>query len=234
MNHRLRLVVGTIAVIAAVLLGYYVITVVQVWRAARHDGARPAQAIIVLGAAQYNGRPSSVFRARLDHAADLYKRGIAPLVVVTGGKIPSDQFTEAGAGADYLHTRGVSDEAILRETTSRNSWESLRASARFLKARDVKRVVLVSDPFHSLRVRLIAEELGFDATTSPTQTSPISGFSEWMRIFGEGLRVAAGRIFGFGRLDRATRVRALIPPASGSSPNSSAQFREMGSGPGTH
>jgi uncharacterized SAM-binding protein YcdF (DUF218 family) len=163
----------------------------------------------VLGAAQYNGRPSSVFRARLDHAADLYMRGIAPLVVVTGGKIPGDQFTEAGAGADYLHTRGVKDEAILRETTSRNSWESLRASARFLKARDVKRVVLVSDPFHSLRVRLIAEELGFDATTSPTQTSPISGFSEWMRIFGEGLRVAAGRIFGFGRLDRATRVRAL-------------------------
>lgn len=209
MNHRLRLVVGTVAVIAAVLVGYYVINVVQVWRAARHDGARPAQAIIVLGAAQYNGRPSPVFRARLDHAADLYAEGIAPLVVVTGGKILGDTFTEAGAGADYLHSRGIPDDAILRETTSRNSWESLRASARFLKARGVERVVLVSDPFHSLRVRLIADEIGFDATTSPTRTSPISGFTEWRRIFGEGLRVAAGRIFGFGRLDRATRVRSL-------------------------
>lgn len=209
MNHRLRLVVGTVAVIAAVLVGYYVINVVQVWRAARHDGARPAQAIIVLGAAQYNGRPSPVFRARLDHAAELYAEGIAPLVVVTGGKIPGDTFTEAGAGADYLHSRGIPDDAILRETTSRNSWESLRASARFLKGRGVERVVLVSDPFHSLRVRLIADEIGFDATTSPTRTSPISGFTEWRRIFGEGLRVAAGRIFGFGRLDRATRVRSL-------------------------
>lgn len=209
MSSRLRLVIGTVAVIAAVLVGYYVITVVQVWRAARHDGARPAQAIIVLGAAQYNGRPSPVFRARLDHAADLYAQGIAPTIVVTGGKIPGDIYTEAGAGADYLHSRGVPDEAILRETTSRNSWESLRASARFLKTRDIKRVVLVSDPFHSLRVRLIADELGFDASTSPTHTSPISGFSEWRRMFGEGLRVAAGRIFGFGRLDRATRVRSL-------------------------
>jgi len=208
-NPRLRLVVGAVAVVAAVLLGYYVITVYQVWRAARHDGARSSQAIIVLGAAQYNGKPSPVFKARLDHAADLYKQGIAPLVVVTGGKLPGDEFTEAGAGAEYLHTRGIPDDAILRETTSRNSWESLRASARFLKARGVTRVVLVSDPFHSLRIRLIAEENGLDAVTSPTETSPIHGLAEWRRFFGEGLRVAAGRIFGFGRLDRATHQAAL-------------------------
>jgi len=208
-SPRLRLVVGAVAVVAAVLLGYYVVTVYQVWRAARHDGARKSQAIIVLGAAQYNGKPSPVFKARLDHTADLYRQGIAPLVVVTGGKIPGDQFTEAGAGAAYLHARGIPDDAILRETTSRNSWESLRASARFLKARGVTRVVLVSDPFHSLRIRLIAEEIGFDAVTSPTTTSPIHGLAEWRRFFGEGLRVAAGRIFGFGRLDRATRQAAI-------------------------
>jgi uncharacterized SAM-binding protein YcdF (DUF218 family) len=208
-SPRLRLVVGAVAVVAAVLLGYYVVTVYQVWRAARHDGARASQAIIVLGAAQYNGKPSPVFKARLDHTVDLYRQGIAPLVVVTGGKIPGDQFTEAGAGAAYLHARGIPDDAILRETTSRNSWESLRASARFLKARGVTRVVLVSDPFHSLRIRLIAEEIGFDAVTSPTTTSPIHGLAEWRRFFGEGLRVAAGRIFGFGRLDRATRQAAI-------------------------
>jgi uncharacterized SAM-binding protein YcdF (DUF218 family) len=208
-NSRLRLVIGAVAVVAAVLIGYYVITVYQVWHAARHDGARRSQAIIVLGAAQYNGDPSPVFQARLDHAADLYKEGIAPVIVVTGGKLPGDEFTEGGVGADYLHTRGIPDDAILRETTSRNSWESLRASARFLQNRGITRVVLVSDPFHSLRIRLIAEEIGFDAVTSPTETSPIDGLAEWRRIFGEGLRVAAGRIFGFGRLDRATRRGAL-------------------------
>ena len=201
--------VGAVVIVAVVLFGYYVITVYQVWRAARHDGARPSQAIIVLGAAQYNGTPSPVFRARLDHAAALYEQGIAPMIVVTGGKIAGDEFTEAGAGADYLHTLGIPDDAILRETTSRNSWESLRASARFLKGRGITRVVLVSDPFHSLRIRLIAEEIGFDAVTSPTETSPIHGLAEWRRFFGEGLRVAAGRIFGFGRLDRATRKAAL-------------------------
>ena len=201
--------VGAVVIVAVVLFGYYVVTVYQVWRAARHDGARPSQAIIVLGAAQYNGTPSPVFRARLDHAAVLYKQGIAPMIVVTGGKIAGDEFTEAGAGADYLHTLGIPDDAILRETTSRNSWESLRASARFLKGRGITRVVLVSDPFHSLRIRLIAEEIGFDAVTSPTETSPIHGLAEWRRFFGEGLRVAAGRIFGFGRLDRATREAAL-------------------------
>ena len=209
MNPRLRLVLGAVAVVVAILLGYYVITVYQVWRAARSDGARKSEAIIVLGAAQYNGTPSPVFRARLDHAADLYHAGIAPVIVVTGGKLPGDEFTEAGAGADYLHTRGVPDEAILRETTSRNSWESLRASARFLQNRGITRVVLVSDPFHSLRIRLIAEEIGFDAVTSPTDSSPIHGLAEWRRFFGEGLRVAAGRIFGFGRLDRATRQRSM-------------------------
>ena len=121
MNPRVRLVVGAVGVVAVVLVGYYVITVYQVWRAARQDGARESQAIIVLGAAQYNGKPSPVFKARLDHAADLYEHGIAPMIVVTGGKIPGDEFTEAGVGADYLHTLGIPDDAILRETTSRNS-----------------------------------------------------------------------------------------------------------------
>jgi uncharacterized SAM-binding protein YcdF (DUF218 family) len=189
-------------VLLAVLavLVYYLFTVFQVWRAAASDDTRHSQALIVLGAAQYNGRPSAVYRARLDHAADLYRRGVAPVVVVTGGSQPGDRFTEAGAGADYLHTKGVPDTAILRETTGRSSWESLAASARFLQSRDVRRIVLVSDPFHSLRIRLIASELGFDAVTSPTRTSPITGFDEWGRFFGEALRVAVGRIFGFGRL----------------------------------
>lgn len=198
-------------VFALLLVGYYVITVIQVWRAAESDDQRRSQAIIVLGAAQYDGTPSSVFQARLDHAVDLYEDQVAPLIVVTGGKQHGDRFTEAAAGAGYLHRNGVPDSAILRETTSRNSWESLAASARFLADREIKRVVLVSDPFHSLRIELIAKELGFDPVTSPTRTSPISGLHAWLRYASEAVRVAAGRIFGFGSLARASRVGKLVP-----------------------
>ena len=212
MTPLVRRSLVALAVVVAVLFGYYVVTVVEVWRAARSDDTRSSDAIVVLGAAQYDGRPSAVFRARLDHASDLYREGVAPLVVVTGGKQAGDRFTEAGAGADYLLAHGVPDAAILRETTSRNSWESLRASARFLFGRGVRRVVLVSDPFHSLRIRLTADEIGFDAVTSPTRTSPIRGTSEWRRFLGEGLRVAVGRIFGFGRTTRLRESRVGLGP----------------------
>jgi uncharacterized SAM-binding protein YcdF (DUF218 family) len=209
-NRKLVRRVGLIVLLAALL--YYVVTLVQVWWAARGDDTRRSEAIVVLGAAQYNGRPSTVFKARLDHAAELYDDHVAPLIVVTGGKLIGDQFTEATSGANYLHGKGVPDAAILRETTSRTSWESLSAAARVLQNRGEKEVVLVSDPFHALRIRSIANELGLDAVTSPTRTSPISGLDEWRRFMSEALRVAAGRIVGFGRLARGTdRVGRLVP-----------------------
>jgi uncharacterized SAM-binding protein YcdF (DUF218 family) len=209
-NWKIVRRVGMVVLLAALL--YYIVTFVQVWWAARGDDTRRSEAIVVLGAAQFNGRPSAVFKARLDHAANLYRRGVAPTVVVTGGKQTGDQFTEATSGADYLHGKGVPDAAILRETTSRTSWESLSAAARVLQNRGEKTVVLVSDPFHSLRIRSIAGELGLDAVTSPTRSSPISGFEEWQRYLSEALRVAVGRIVGFGRLARGTnRVGRLVP-----------------------
>jgi uncharacterized SAM-binding protein YcdF (DUF218 family) len=209
-NWRIIRRIGLVVLLAALL--YYVVTFVQVWWAARNDDARRSDAIVVLGAAQFNGRPSAVFRARLDHAADLYRQRVAPTIVVTGGKQAGDQFTEATSGANYLHGKGVPDAAILRETTSRSSWESLSAAARVLRNRGERKVVLVSDPFHSLRIRSIAGELHLDAVTSPTRSSPISGFDEWRRYLSEALRVAAGRIFGFGRLARGTdRVGRLVP-----------------------
>jgi uncharacterized SAM-binding protein YcdF (DUF218 family) len=209
-NWKLARRIGLVVLLAAVL--YYVVTFVQVWWAARHDDTRRSDAIVVLGAAQYNGRPTEVFEARLDHAADLYHDRVAPLIVVTGGKQTGDMFTEATSGANYLHEKGIPDQAILRETTSRSSWESLSAAARVLQNRDAKEVVLVSDPFHALRIRSIANELGLDAVTSPTRTSPISGFDEWRRFMSESLGVAAGRLVGFGRLDRGTdRVGRLVP-----------------------
>jgi uncharacterized SAM-binding protein YcdF (DUF218 family) len=194
-----------------VLLTYLSIVFVQVWLAARRDDARPADAIVVLGAAQFDGRASKILAARLDHAIGLYKRGIAPIVVVTGGKQPGDRFTEASVGASYLAARGVPERAILRETTGRTSWQSLAAAARFLKARHLGSVVLVSDPYHSARIEDLAHDVGLKAATSPTRTSPIKGAGEWRRFVTETIRVAAGRIFGYGRLDRHRQVEKLVP-----------------------
>jgi uncharacterized SAM-binding protein YcdF (DUF218 family) len=210
-KRLLKLAIRVVVVLVGIIFVYLAVTFVQVWMAARRDGARPSQAIIVLGAAQYNGSPSPVLAARLDHAIDLYREHIAPVIVVTGGRQPGDQYTEAGASADYLHEHGVEERAILRETTSRTSWESLEAAARFLSSRDIIRVVLVSDPYHSKRISAIAHDVGLDAVTSPTRTSPIKGFAALKRMWGETLRVAAGQIFGYARLDRHREITKLVP-----------------------
>jgi uncharacterized SAM-binding protein YcdF (DUF218 family) len=195
----------------AVVFLYLCVTFVTVYMAAHRDDAKKSDAIIVLGAAQFDGRPSKVLQARLDHAIDLYRRGIAPTIVVTGGKQPGDRFTEAGASANYLHAHGIPESAILRETNGRSSWQSLAAAARFLKARGLTHVVLVSDPYHSARIDDIANAVGLHAVSSPTRTSPIKGAGEWRRMLTETFRVAAGRIFGYGLLDRHRGVEKLVP-----------------------
>lgn len=195
----------------AVVFIYLSVIFVQVWMAARRDDARTADAIVVMGAAQFDGRPSKILQARLDHALDLYNRGIAKTVVVTGGKLPADRFTEAESGAAYLAQKGVPESAILRENEGRTSWQSLSAVANSLKAREQGDVVLVTDPYHSARVEDIAHELDLRAATSPTKTSPIKGAGEWRRFFTETVRIAAGKIFGYGRLDRHRQVENLVP-----------------------
>jgi uncharacterized SAM-binding protein YcdF (DUF218 family) len=187
------------AVVLTVLIVYLGVTFVQVWLASRRDDAHKAQAIVVFGAAQYNGRPSAVLRARLDHAAALYKQGVSPVVVVTGGRQPGDRFTEATASANYLYTKGVPDADILREVSGHSSWQSLAAAAAFLKARHINDVILVSDPFHSLRITNMAAELGLSASASPTRTSPIGGFSATEYMGRETVAVALGRVVGFRR-----------------------------------
>lgn len=207
----LRWTVRITAVVVALLLVYFGVTFVQVWRAANRDEARPADAIVVFGAAQYDGRPSAVLRARLDHAADLYRNDVAASVVVTGGNRPGDRATEASTSAAYLKRYGVPEEALLREVSGRNSWQSLASAANFLKQRGMRRVVLVSDPFHSARVEAMAEELGLEAYTSPTRTSPIRGWSETRHLVRESVAVGLGRIVGFRRLvgldEQVDRVR---------------------------
>ena len=128
---------------------------------------------------------------------------------MTGGGQPGDRFTEATASANYLHTKGVPDEAILREATGRTSWQSLAASARFLRQRGIHDVVLVSDPFHAARIHGIASELGLVAATSPTRTSPIKGVSEFRHMVTETAQVAVARVIGFRRLVRFEQRLAI-------------------------
>jgi uncharacterized SAM-binding protein YcdF (DUF218 family) len=208
-------VITRVARVALVLLlivvGYFVVTFGQVWWASRRDDRTPTQAIVVLGAAQYNGRPSAVLAARLDHAYTLWRDKVAPTIVVTGGRIAGDPYTEAGVGATYLLRRGVPDADVLRETQGRNSWESLAASARFLRDRGITHVTLVSDPFHDARIAGIASELGLDAHVSPTRDSPIRGAAVWRRLANETVRVGIGRILGYRSLTRIERAGHLVP-----------------------
>jgi uncharacterized SAM-binding protein YcdF (DUF218 family) len=182
---------------------YLGITFVQVWQASRRDDARSAEAIVVFGAAQYNGRPSPVLKARLDHAADLYEKDVAPTIVVTGGQAKGDDspFNEANVSARYLmDVREVPDEALLLETASENSWQQMASAANELRKRGKEQVVLVTDPFHAARVQAMADELGLDSHVSPTRTSPIAGNRELKHFARETVAVAAGRVVGFRRL----------------------------------
>ena len=189
---------STFAVLLVV--AYVTVTFVQVWSATHRDDAQPADAIVVLGAAQYDGRPSPVLRARLDHVADLYRQDIAPLVVVTGGGREGDRFTEAEASAAYLSDQGVPGGVVERETTGATSYESLAATARFLREREIRDVVLVSDPFHAYRIRQISREVGMHAVVSPTPTSAVSGPARWRHLLKETAGVSLGRLIGYRRL----------------------------------
>jgi vancomycin permeability regulator SanA len=202
------------ALVVAGLLLYLAVTFVQVWRASRRDEARRAEAVVVFGAAQYNGRPSPVLRARLDHAVELFERGFADRVVVTGGRRPGDRFTEATASARYLSLKGISDRSILRVVSGTNSWQSLASAANELKKRGMTDVLLVSDGFHNARITAMAKELGLAAHASPSPTSPISGAEKLPYLGRETVAVAAGRVLGFHRvagIDRTvTRVRTEV------------------------
>lgn len=202
----IRLALKITAVVMLAVMAYLAFSFVQVWSTARGDHARKAQAIVVFGAAQYQGRPSPVLAARLDHALDLYRAKLAPKIVVTGGRQEGDVSTEASASAGYLMARGVPDADILREVSGRSSWQSLAAVTAFLAARQIEDVLLVSDPFHSYRIKAMAGELGLAAATSPTRTSPIEGLTEVRYMAREAVAVAIGRVVGYRRQARINVV----------------------------
>ena len=199
----------------ALLVLYFGITFLQVWSASRSDHAHKAQAIVVLGAAQYNGRPSPVLEARLQHALELWQRGIAPKIVTTGGNRPGDRYTEASTGASYLLRHGVPESAIELETQGASSWESLAAAARFLRKEGITDVVLVTSPWHALRTEKIADEVGLHGRASPAPDHETFG-KRLYHLGRETLAVGVGRVVGHRRLVDLSPRRAEESSALGS------------------
>lgn len=169
-----RVLVGLLVLV----LAYFAVSTTMVARWMGKDERPRVDAIVVLGAAQYDGRPSAIYQARLEHALDLWSGGVAPLLVFTGGKEPGDRFTEGGSGARWAMERGVPADAVLVEEHSRTTYQNLAGAKRALERRDPgggrPRVVVVSDPFHMFRAVRQADDLGMDAYPSPTRTSPLS------------------------------------------------------------
>ena len=199
-----RRFIGIVTVVSLLAVTYYAVSLFQVWSTGRNQSVSPADAIVVMGAAQYDGRPSPQLQARLDHALALWEFGVAPTVIVTGGNQPGDRFTEAESSRRYLVDKGVPDAAILSEDTGRSSWQSIKAVVEISRSRGIGRLILVSDPFHSLRIKLMVEELGLRATTSSTGTSPVRGSQALMRHLEEAAGVALGRIIGFEQVEFLT------------------------------
>jgi uncharacterized SAM-binding protein YcdF (DUF218 family) len=165
----LVLVLAAFAIGAGALVGY---TTYRIWEVGQHDNRRHVDAIVVLGAAQYNGRPTAVLAARLDHAIDLYNQGYAPYLVMTGGKMAGDRTTEAATGRDYARARGVPESAILAEDEGRTTRESIHNVRVLFDAHGLRTALFVSDRSHMLRVLRLAEDEGIEAWGSPTETSP--------------------------------------------------------------
>lgn len=156
------LVLGTLIVVG--------VTATSIWWVARGDDRTPTDAILVLGASQFDGRPSSVLEARLEQAKKLYEQGVAPVVVTVGGGRPGDRFTEADAGAAYLRERGVDEVVAVPE--GGDTLQSIRAADELFEERGWDSVTVVTDPWHILRSRAMARDVGLDVHTSPTRAGP--------------------------------------------------------------
>jgi uncharacterized SAM-binding protein YcdF (DUF218 family) len=161
---RVALLLAAVLFVTAALWSRWVY--LQISRYSHEDQAAPADAIAVLGAAEYDGRPSPVYRARLDHALDLYRRGIAPLIITVGGP-GGDQYTEGSVGAQYLISMGVPEEDVIAETHSRDTEQSAHTIAVIARANGIRRLIVVSDPTHMFRVHTLCAADGLDVLTSP-------------------------------------------------------------------
>jgi uncharacterized SAM-binding protein YcdF (DUF218 family) len=196
----LRLLFRLVRYLLIAVVVYLGVTAFQVWRTGQRYEPHAAGAIVVMGAAQYDGVPSPDLRARLDQAGLLWHQRYSSTIMVTGSKEPGDTFTEAQASAHYLVTMGVPAADIL-QAGGRNSWDNLADAAPTLIARGDTTVLVVTDKFHEARSLAIASSVGLTPSPTPTQTSPISGLGAVPYYAKETVGVAVGRIIGFDNLD---------------------------------
>ncbi len=202
-----------VGLLLSISLLYGCVNLAQVWWVGRSDQARAVDAIVVLGVAQYDGRPSPQLQARLDRVLELWQEGLSPLVITTGGNQPGDRFTEAEASANYLikgSINGLVDvavpaESIVQENSGSTTRESLIGVHNIMQDRGLHSILIVTDPYHTLRSRLIAQDLGLVAYVSPTRTSPLRGASAVSRHVREALGVAVAHLIGFANLERLTK-----------------------------
>jgi vancomycin permeability regulator SanA len=187
--------IKAVAVLIAFSMLYVIVTFVQVWTSTDGDSPATANAIVVLGAAQYDGRPSPVLQSRLDRAMELYDEGYADTIVTTGSSQEGDRFTEAYAGFEYLRREGVPEDALEVVVDGADTYEQLAATKTLLAEHEDPSVLIVSDPYHSMRVGQIAGEVGLDALVVPTDgSSPIGS------LMRETAAVSIGRLLGYRRL----------------------------------
>lgn len=177
--------------LALLMVGSWLMSLIGVLFWERRDMARPAAAIVVLGAAQYVGHPSPVLRARIDHAIELWQQGLAPRIIFTGGFGDRDTTSEAAVSQRYAIAHGVPASAILIENSGRSTSESLKRVSALMAAESSRAVILVSDPFHSLRVSILARRFDLIPFTSPTRSSPISQNrrAAWKYTLAESMKV---------------------------------------------
>ena len=208
MTSKLIILVRLLFAVVLTFAGLWILSAIAVFIFAARDNARPADAIVVLGAAQYDGRPSPVLKARIDHALKLFHQKLAPRLIVTGGTGQGDTTSEAAVARVYAMRRGVPDSAILLESSGRTTEESIRGVARILEARDLSSALLVSDPAHMFRLWVLSHRFGVTPYTSPTQTSPMHNKRVRLRyMFQESLKAPAALF-----LDETVAAK-LLPPA---------------------
>ncbi|GBL20883.1 hypothetical protein EMGBS4_09430 [Acidimicrobiaceae bacterium] len=201
---KIRRVVQSLGAVVAIFSLYFLISLYQVWNTGRSADKQPVDAIVVLGAAQYDGRPSPQLQARLDHALELWNLDLSSYIVVTGGKQIGDRFTEAAASRKFFESKGVSSEIIFEENSGKTTYASLLGVKQIASQKDISRVLIVSDPFHQLRAKLIAQEVGLEASSSSTRSSVVRGADAFWHNLREAVGVAVGRIVGFRRVDSWT------------------------------
>lgn len=187
---RRPLAVRVIAATTLLLVSLWLMSfaAVLVWE--HNDQARPTGAIVVLGAAQYVGRPSPVLRARLDHAIELWRRDLAPIMIVTGGTGTGDTTSEAAVSKRYVVQHGVPASQVLLESEGRTTSQSMEGVTSLMEERGRRDVLLVSDPFHMLRLTILARRHGLEPYASPTPTSPITAnrTERWKYALSESIK----------------------------------------------